>query len=234
MQMEQLRVHFSFSRPLPILFFLSFFLSFFFLYLFIYFFCYCLCFLYVLLLLVGSVPGRSPRGNLPSSGRPPGRRNLQMEQLRVHFSLSKTPPPPSSFFLSSLYLSFFLSFFLFFFLFVFLIRSASACRIRSRTIWKRRPAEGPSGRQPRRRYLQLEQLRYVFSFFRDPSPFLILICSDSACRIRSRTTRKKQPAERPSRRQPGRRYLQMEQLRYIFRFSPTSPLPDSNTFCFCL
>ena len=87
------------------------------------------------------------------------------------------PPHPFflSFFLSFFHSSFLLSvfsFFLsFFLLFVFLIRSASACRIRSRTTRKRLHAEGSSGRPPWRRYLQMDQLRVHFSFY--PSPPLL-------------------------------------------------------------
>ena len=91
------------------------------------------------------------------------------------------PPHPFflSFFLSFFHSSFLLSvfsFFLsFFLLFVFLIRSASACRIRSRTIRKRLHAEGSSGRPPWRRYLQMDQLRVHFSFY--PSPPLLSFVS---------------------------------------------------------
>ena len=95
--------------------------------------------------------------------------------------------PPHPFFLS-FFLSFFHSFtlpffflsfhsfFHFFLLFVFLIRSASACRIRSRTIRKRLHAEGSSGRPPWRRYLQMDQLRVHFSFYPSP-PLLSFILS---------------------------------------------------------
>ena len=172
--------------------------------------------------------------------------------------------PPHPFFLS-FFLSFFHSFtlpffflsfhsfFHFFLLFVFLIRSASACRIRSRTIRKRLHAEGSSGRPPWRRYLQMDQLRVHFSFYPSPPllsfvlsfilsffhPFLLsvfsfflsffllfvfLIRSASACRIRSRTTRKRLHAEGSSGRPPWRRYLQMDQLRVHFSFYPSPPL----------
>ena len=175
---------FRFIPPHP--FFLSFFLSFFHSSFLLSVFSFFLSFLLLFVFLIRSasacrIRSRTTRKRLHaegSSGRPPWRRYLQMDQLRVHFSFYPSPPLLSFFFLSffhSFTLPFFFlsfhSFFHFFLLFVFLIRSASACRIRSRTIRKRLHAEGSSGRPPWRRYLQMDQLRVHFSFY--PSPPLL-------------------------------------------------------------
>ena len=175
LQMDQLRVHFSFY-PSP--FFLSFFLSFFHPSFLLSVFSFFLSFLLLFVFLIRSasacrIRSRTTRKRLHAgSGRPPWRRYLQMDQLRVHFSLFSLPYP---FFLSSffLFIPSFCFFHFFSLLFVFLIRSASACRIRSKIQddAKRLHAEGSSGRPPWRRYLQMDQLRVHFSFY--PSPPLL-------------------------------------------------------------